>query len=177
MCERLFTELMMPAFFPRYRLFLTVVVYFSSVVWLSADDEVENNGAPYEGAVWSGLFIGSDEEISAIGREVPEEMGDVIERFRGIGSMRFANYRLLGEHSHKVYKEYESWVVPSKEIFFKLDSRGPVKGGGVQLAVQLWRDKAVLVKADVVLKEGRPLLIRGPRWGDGYLLISLWIDR
>jgi len=142
-------------------------------------DETGNqqDEAAYEGIVWSGLFLGSDEDISGHGREVRDELGDVIERFQKVDSLRFSHYRLLGEHAQKLYKEFDSWIVPSEEIFLKLDSRGPVESGGVQLAVQLWHNKAVLVKADVILKNGRPLLIRGPQWGDGYILISLWLDR
>ncbi len=84
-------------------------------------------------------------------------------------------HQLLGRHTQKVFKEYESWVVPSKELCLKLDSRGPAPAGqaGVQLSLQLWQDKKVLVKSDVLLAPDKPIIIGGPKWRNGRLLFVL----
>lgn len=77
---------------------------------------------------------------------------------------------LLAEHTQKIFKEYESWVVPSKELFLKIDSRGPAKGGGTKLGVQVWQGEKVLAKADAVLTPDKPLFIGGPKWRGGRLI-------
>ncbi len=80
------------------------------------------------------------------------------------------NFYFLGEHTQGVFKQYESWLVPSKDLFLKLDSKGPVKGGGVNLGLQLWQDKEVIMKTDVILRPDSPLFIEGPAWRRGKLL-------
>ena len=83
---------------------------------------------------------------------------------------KFPHYHLIGKHTQKVFKEYESWVVPSKDLCLKIDSRGPAEGGGVNVHLQLWQDKKVLVKSDTVIQPGRPVFLGGPRWRGGRLV-------
>lgn len=127
-----------------------------------------------DGTVWAGVFLGSAAP-SKLGEEAGSaESKSVVGRMDKVASLKFPHYRLLGEHVQPLFKEYESWLVPSRGFFFKLDSRGPEANGGVRVAVQLWRDKEVLVKTDVVLKGDRPVLVRGPALGaHGTLLIAL----
>ncbi len=82
----------------------------------------------------------------------------------------FSHYHLIGRHSQKVFKDYESWVVPSKDLCLKIDSRGPAEGGGVNMHLQLWQDTKVLVKSDAVLLPGKPIFLGGPAWRGGRLI-------
>jgi hypothetical protein len=82
----------------------------------------------------------------------------------------YSNYHLIGRHSQKVFKEYESWVVPSKDLCLKIDSRGPAGGGGVNVHLQLWQDTKVLVKSDAVLVQDKPIFLGGPNWRGGRLI-------
>ncbi len=83
---------------------------------------------------------------------------------------RFPHYHLMGRHTQKVFKEYESWVVPSKDLCLRIDSRGPAGRGGVSVHLQLWQDKKVLVKSDAVILPGRPVFLGGPKWRGGRLV-------
>lgn len=82
----------------------------------------------------------------------------------------YSHYHLIGKHSQKVFKEYESWVVPSKDLCLKIDSRGPSNGGGVNVHLQLWQDTKVLVKSDSVLRLDKPIFLGGPDWRKGRLI-------
>ena len=82
----------------------------------------------------------------------------------------YSNYHLIGRHSQKVFKEYESWVVPSKDLCLKIDSRGPAEGGGVSVHLQLWQDTKVLVNSDAVLLQDKPIFLGGPDWRRGRLI-------
>ncbi len=82
----------------------------------------------------------------------------------------YSHYHLIGKHSQKVFKEYESWVVPSKDLCLKIDSRGPADGGGVNVHLQLWQDTKVLVKSDSVLLKDKPIFLGGPDWRKGRLI-------
>lgn len=85
-------------------------------------------------------------------------------------AFNYQHFHLIGRHTQKVFKEYESWVVPSKDLCLKMDSRGPAEGGGVNLHLQLWQDKKVLVKSDTVIRKDRPVFLGGPNWRGGRLI-------
>lgn len=84
-------------------------------------------------------------------------------------AFKFKHYHLIGRHTQKVFKEYESWVVPSQDLCLKMDSRGPVEGG-VNVHLQLWQDKKVLVKSDTIIRKDRPVFLGGPDWRGGRLI-------
>ena len=84
-------------------------------------------------------------------------------------TFKFEHFHLIGHHTQKIFKEYESWVVPSKDLCLKMDSRGPAEGGGINLHLQLWQDKKVLVKSDTVIRKDRPVFLGGPNWRGGRL--------
>ncbi|MFV1994997.1 MAG: hypothetical protein ACC661_06140 [Verrucomicrobiales bacterium] len=84
-------------------------------------------------------------------------------------------FALLGEHSQEIFSQYESWVVPSKDLFLKIDSRGPAESGGMLLHIQLWHNENVIVKTDAVLKANSPLFIGGPGWRGGRLIFVVML--
>lgn len=127
-----------------------------------------------DGTVWAGLLLGSNGPSELGQAPGTEESKSVVERIGKLSDFRFPHYRVLGEHVQPLLKEYESWLVPSRGFFFKLDSRGPDPKGGTRVAVQLWREKEVLLKTDVVLKGDRPVIIKGPELaGQGRLILAL----
>ncbi len=85
-------------------------------------------------------------------------------------------FQLLGEHSQTVHHEVATFIVPSEEFYFKVDSRGRV-AHGLALHLQLWRREKVLVKSDVILRTGSPLILTGPVWGDDQLYLVLRLEQ
>ncbi len=121
--------------------------------------------AQCDGQVWGALFMGTNEASKGTESPDPALASRLTEAFG------LQHFYLLGEHTQQIFSEYESWVVPSKDVFLKIDSKGPTtKGDGVNLHLQLWQGKSVLIKTDVVLRE-QPLFIQGPKWGDGHLIM------
>lgn len=122
------------------------------------------------------LFLASDEELPSASEEAMAEeksmdatkLADLRQRLTKAFTQK--NFQLLGKHTQKVFKDYESWVVPSKDLCLKIDSRGPANANGILLHLQLWQDKKVLVKSDVSLKSGQPIFIGGPAWRKGRLV-------
>jgi hypothetical protein len=130
-----------------------------------------------DGKVWGALvyatndiqgLTGSTEAAPADFADIPGRLGKVFP---------FQRFEILGQHLQDVFREYESWVVPTKDLFLKVDSKGPADGGGMNLHLQFWRDQQVLVKTDAVLKEGSPLFIGGPKWREGQLLFVLVLQK
>ena len=130
-----------------------------------------------DGKVWGALIYGSPGGGGAdvAKGELPKALKDLPVRLGKVFS--FARFDLLGQHTQDVFREYESWVVPSKDLFLKIDSKGKAEGGGVNLHLQFWQDQQVLVKTDAVLREGSPLFIGGPKWRDGQLIFVLMLTK
>ena len=101
----------------------------------------------------------------------PKGMEDLSERLGKV--FEFSHFEILGQHTQDIFREYESWLVPSRDLFLKVDSKGPAPGGGLKLNLQFWQDQKVLVKTDAVLKAESPLFIGGPKWREGRLIFVL----
>lgn len=126
-----------------------------------------------DGKVWGALVYACNDRKGAAAstEQPPAGLGDLPQRLGRV--FGYQHFDILGQHLQDVFREYESWVVPSKDLFLKVDSKGPAAGGGVYLHLQFWRDQQVLVKTDTVLRPGSPLFIGGPRWREGQLVFVL----
>lgn len=130
-----------------------------------------------DGKVWGALIYASAGEAAPLPNAVPAELADLPARLGKV--FNHTRYELLGQHTQDVFRQYESWVVPSKDLFLKVDSKGPVDGerDAMNLGVQFWQGENVLVKTDVVLRRGSPLFVGGPKWRDGQLIFVLLLTK
>lgn len=129
-----------------------------------------------DGKVWGALVYASKAGApDAPKSELPKQLADLPKRLGKV--FPYAHFDILGQHTQDVFREYESWVVPSKDLFLKIDSKGRAKNGGINLHLQFWQEQQVLVKTDAVLREGSPLFIGGPKWRDGQLVFVLMVTR
>jgi len=130
-------------------------------------------GAAVDATVWGAVIYASNEQPGSDAK-APQELPDIRQRLAKIKQFEtFKDFALIGQHTQKIFSEYTNWVVPSKELFLNVDSKGPAEAGGMNLHVQLWRRSKVLVKTDATLKKGSPLIIGGPKWRDGQLIFIL----
>ena len=123
------------------------------------------------GKVWGALVYATDGKPALMPDSVPADLKDLSRRLGKV--FKYSRFEILGSHTQDVFRQYESWVVPSKELFLKLDSKGPAAGGGLKVDLQFWRLDKVLVKTDTVLRPQSPLFIGGPRWREGRLIFVL----
>ncbi|MFO1483961.1 MAG: hypothetical protein U1F71_11430 [Verrucomicrobiaceae bacterium] len=130
-----------------------------------------------EGKVWGALIFAANEkgQLTGAGDQEPSRLKNLNERLSKVFS--FKHFEILGQHQQDIFREYESWVVPSRDLFLKIDSKGPADNGGVNLHLQVWREQQVLVKSDAVLRPDSPLFIGGPKWKDGRLIFVLLLER
>ncbi len=126
-----------------------------------------------DGQVWGALIYATDDgsAVPDDGTTFPKELSDLEGRLGKVFDHK--HFKILGQHTQDILREYESWVVPSRDLFLKVDSNGPAEGGGIHLHLQFWQGEQVLVKSDAVLRAGSPLFIGGPKWRDGQLVFVL----
>lgn len=124
---------------------------------------------PCDGDVWCGLFLAKGGD--SVEKPDPKN-AELIKQLRK-AFPTLGDFQLVGENSGSVYKEYECWIVPSKQLFLKVDSLGPHESAsGIHLHLQLWQEEHVILKTDAILRR-QPVFIAGPQWGDGRLIMVL----
>lgn len=130
-----------------------------------------------DGHVWGALIFATNDASQLTGTKtpLPEGLPKLNERLGKV--FPFKHFEILGQHQQDIFREYESWVVPSRDLFMKIDSKGPASQGGVNLHLQVWREQQVLVKSDAVLRKDSPLFIGGPPWKEGRLIFVLFLER
>lgn len=130
-----------------------------------------------DGKVWGALIYASNGDAAPLAEGVPAELKDLPGRLGKV--FDFTRFEVIGQHTQDVLRQYESWVVPSRDLFLKVDSKGPVDGEheAMNLGVQFWQGENVLVKTDVVLRRESPLFVGGPKWRDGQLIFVLLLTK
>jgi hypothetical protein len=135
---------------------------------------INTETAARDGRVWGALVFASDAKPEGA-HAPPAEFPDLFKRLGK--AFPYKHYHVIGEHNQPLFREYETWVVPSKDFFLKLDSKGVAKRGGINMQLQFWQGQKVLVKTDVVLQPGSPLFIQGPKWRDGHIVFVLVLKK
>jgi hypothetical protein len=114
---------------------------------------------------------GSPKAAQVKGTAVSQELKD---RLRKEHHLDFVNYRLLGTDYKPLMRSYESWaepLKPSDEILIRFAALGkPTKTSAI-LDLEMWMGKRKIIKTDARLEEAKPLIMLGPEWRGGRLVI------
>ncbi len=156
------------------QLFAIILVFCASPLIAQNIAPASPASAAKDGVVWGALVYASDKQ-PAEKAAPPAEFPKLSERLAK--AFPYKHFQVLGQHSQDIFREYESWVVPSKDLFVKLDSKGAAKNGGIKLNIQFWQGQQVLVKSDTELQPNSPLFIAGPKWRDGRLVFVLVLKK
>lgn len=141
-----------------------------------ADEGGVDRGKEVVGKIRATLYIGIDADPSTLGDKVQAVDAAVAKRLRAVEKMTFKHYRKLGDDTQSVFRSYENWLTPlkpSEEILLSYESRGRSADGGLRLDLEFWQHRRKVMKSDPVLYKGRPLLILGPKWRGGTLIIAV----
>jgi len=101
---------------------------------------------------------------------------ETADRLRKEKSLRFDNYRLLGQDTQALLRSYENWaqpLKPSDEVLVRFETKGGSIKKAVVLDLELWLSRKKIVKTDASLERDRPLYVLGPKWRGGHLIIAV----
>ena len=128
---------------------------------------VANLPAAQAQEIWGALVLGTSQEHPP---DPPEELQPfAASLYKVFGYNRLD---LMGQNARTLEKKGECWVIPSKELFLRVRSKRAARNRH-ELNLQLYHGKKLLVESEARLAPGKPLLIRGPEWGVGQLIILL----
>jgi hypothetical protein len=120
--------------------------------------------------IWSALIFGTNsDEPKAIPRTV-EPYAPMLKRIFG-----YNQFEVVGQHRESIKDDEAGWLLPSKHFFLRVDSKR-IDEGIHRLNLALYQDKRLLVDTTAKLGAGSPLLIRGPLYGKGQLIILLLVQ-
>lgn len=154
------------------------------LVWLAlmmampvnaAEDDADSGREPV-GKIKATLYLGSDTTAEQLGDRLAPISQSMQKRLRNIKQMNFLHYYKLGADTQPIFRSYENWLTPlkpSEEILLSYESQGRAANDGMRLDLELWQHRRKVMKSNPVLQVGRPLLILGPKWRGGTLIIAV----
>lgn len=121
------------------------------------------------------VYHATDGDAPAVGKH-PAVSQEMAERLRREERLRFKHYRVLGQDTQPLLRSYESWaqpLKPSDEVLVRFEAQGVPTKKLVALDLELWLGRKKIVKTDARLEGNRPLLVLGPAWRGGRLIIAV----
>lgn len=159
----------------KVRTILPILIIFLSMSPHHA--KAEDLGKDKIGTVKTTIYFGTDGSLNDDTLKHAKEISAAeLKRLQAISKIRFKQYRKLGHDTRSVLRSYENWaspLKPSEEIMLSFESRGRTDSEGLRLDLELWQHKRKVMKSDPVLYKQRPLLILGPKWRSGRLIIAV----
>jgi hypothetical protein len=150
-----------------------VMIFAFLVNLLYADPLHDPGGAPIAHVRVCVIYAtdGSPKAVQVKGDPVSQELKD---RLRKEHQLEFVNYRLLGSDYKPLMRSYESWaepLKPSDEILLRFAALGKPTRQSAILDLEMWMGKRKIIKTDARLEENKPLILLGPEWRGGRLVI------
>lgn len=80
-------------------------------------------------------------------------------------------YEIIGNSTATVGSDQTEWLLPSKTFFFEVKK---THNTDTPLNVRLWQEHKLIVDSNFKPKPGMPLIITGPKHGDGQIILVLF---
>jgi hypothetical protein len=134
----------------------------------------EDPGKTVMGNVSVKVFYATDGDATAAGPKATTLEAAMEQRLRNEVKLRFKHYRALGEDIQPLFRSYENWAQPlrpSDEVLVRFEARTRPSEKSTRLDLELWLSRKKILKTDVLLAGDRPLLVLGPEWRGGRLIV------
>lgn len=122
------------------------------------------------------VFYGTDGDAKAAGLRATEVSKEMAARLAADPKLRFATYRQIGKDAKSLYRSYENWaqpLSPSDEVLLRFETQSLLSKDQMRLDLELWLSRKKILKTDAPLSTSKPLLILGPEWRGGRLILAI----
>ena len=136
----------------------------------------DDPGKAVLGRVKVAVIYGTDGDPAVAGPRFKEVEKGMARQLAGVERVRFKHYRFLGEDDQSLFRSYENWaqpLKPSDEVLVRFEARSRPGPQSTRLDLELWLSRKKILKTDALLESGRPLIVLGPAWRGGRLIISV----
>lgn len=118
----------------------------------------------------------TDGDPAKAGEHAKPAPAALVERIKQDAHIDHKHYLILGEDTQALLRSYENWaqpLKPSDEVLVRFEAQGkPTKENAV-VDLEIWLSRKKIIKTDALLEADKPLLVLGPDWRGGHLIISL----
>lgn len=125
--------------------------------------------------IWSALVLATN---ASDPKPAPPALREFTPKMKKI--FGYNQFQLLDSASKEMNDRTPTKLELSKGIWMNLTSRRALSKeaqGGCLLSLQLYRDDHSLLESELKLAPDSPLLIRGPQYGNGQLIIVVKVER
>jgi hypothetical protein len=152
------------------------VVVFAVLVALGGGLRAADRGRETLADLTVRVFYATDGDPAAAGPRAAAPTAESVARLRAHEKLDFAHYRVLGQDTRSLYRSYENWAEPirgSEEILCRFEISKRLSDTALRIDFELWISRKKTLKSNVRLATDKPLLILGPAWRGGRLIISV----
>jgi hypothetical protein len=122
------------------------------------------------------VYFGTDGDPAVAGERAAVVDEAEARRLRSQPTLKFKAYRMLGTDRQHVYRSYENWAQPIKgsdEILCRFETESRISPDTIRLDLELWLSRKKILKSGLALTHGKPVLVLGPTWRGGRLIVSV----
>ncbi len=140
----------------------------------------QDTGKDKVGELVATLYFATNGDGSTVGVKAKPVTPELESALRAEESLNYSTYKVLGWDQQPVFRSYENWASPlrpSEEILLRFESQGKSVAESMRMDLEFWLSRKKMMKADRVLKVGKPLFIGGPDWRGGRLILGVKLLR
>jgi len=122
------------------------------------------------------VYYGTNGDATAAGARAKAVPAEVSARLIKDERLRYSKYMELGRDMTPLYRTYENWakpLAPSNEVLLRFEAQSHLSTELMRMDVELWIAQKKILKTDAAMTPDKPLLVLGPDWRGGRLIISV----
>jgi hypothetical protein len=128
------------------------------------------------GTVTVVVYYATNGEAAVAGERAKAVTEEVAERLGREERLKFSKYLEIGRDTKPLFRSYENWsqpLPPSDEILLRFEALSKLSKEQMRLDLELWLSRKKILKTNAAMEPGKPLLVLGPEWRGGRLIISV----
>ena len=128
------------------------------------------------GTVTVTVYYATNGDPAAAGTRAKAVTAEVAGRLGREERLKFSKYLELGKDTKPLFRSYENWaqpLPPSDEILLRFEAQSKLSKELMRLDVELWLSRKKILKTDAAMEPDKPLLVLGPEWRGGRLIIAV----
>lgn len=115
------------------------------------------------------IFATNSKENAKMGNPLPKSLLEIVKKE---SKLDYKFYRMLSKDTQTLFRGYENWLFKSEILMLSYEAKD-ISKQSVQLDLNFWQLGKKVIKTDPSLKKGEPLLIVGPNYRDGKILVAI----
>jgi hypothetical protein len=135
-----------------------------------------DSGKDVIGMVTVTVYHATNGDPAAAGARAKEVTAEVAARLSSDERLKFSKYLELGRDVKPLFRSDDSWaqpLPPSDEILLCFEAQSKASKESMRVDIELWLSRKKVLKTVVSMEAEKPLLVLGPEWRGGRLIVAL----